>query len=84
MKYLFIIYLLASCNTISSDPEGVYTCTYENEFSKLSDRLWLKKINKNYYHADRHSGVLVKETKKQKLMTELWKLTFENNIFSRI
>lgn len=84
MKYLLIIYLLASCNTISSDPEGMYTCKYENEFSKVSDTLWLKKINNNYYHVNRHSGVLIKETEKEKLMTELWKLTYENNVFTDI
>lgn len=81
MKIVFIILLFVSCNTVGN-PEGMYTCTYEHEFAQTEDTLLLKRINKNYYQIERHSGVTRKEDGKRsakKMVVENWKLEYDNN-----
>ncbi|HUQ67580.1 MAG TPA: hypothetical protein VM101_15565 [Flavitalea sp.] len=84
MKKLFIIYLLlVSCNTTNYSAEGCYTCKYEHEFAITSDTLCLRRID-GTYRINRHSGVFIKATGKEKLLIELWKLSLNKNVFTEI
>ena len=67
MKKIFIAItiMLAGCNNTI---DGVYNCSYENEFYKINDTLVLKTISKDFYHIDRRTGV------NQKLKREAWTL----------
>ncbi len=71
MKKIFIAItiMLAGCNDTIN---GVYTCSYENEFYKINDTLELKTISKDIYHIDRRTGV------NQKLKREAWTLKYDN------
>jgi hypothetical protein len=83
MKKVFVFYLflsLISCNTITDqNPEGVYVCKFEHEFAKTEDTLLLKRINKNYFTIIRHSGVTSKANSKKQIISEVWKLDYDNN-----
>ncbi len=70
MKKIFIAItiMLAGCNDTI---DGVYTCSYENEFYKINDTLVLKTISKDMYHIDRRTGV------NQKLRREAWTLEYD-------
>ena len=70
MKKIFIVIsiILAGCN---NSIDGVYTCSYENEFYKINDTLVLKTISKDMYRIGRRTGV------NQKLKSEAWTLEYD-------
>ena len=70
MKKIFIAItiMLAGCNDTI---DGVYTCSYKNEFYKINDTLALKTKSKDIYHIDRRTGV------NQKLKKEAWTLEYD-------
>ena len=81
-KSIIILFsFLVACNTTKTNqnPEGMYVCQFENEFSKVADTLLLQKLNGNYYKITRHSGVTNKSDNKKQMMAEVWKLEFEIN-----
>lgn len=91
MKKSIVFYFLlslVSCKLISTEQnaEGIYTCNYEHEFAKTSDTLMLKRMSENYFKVIRHSGVVIKETGKQKIISEVWKLDYDKskNVFTEL
>jgi hypothetical protein len=85
MKKLIACFLLVACHTAITwqNPEGIYVCRFENEFSKVTDTLLLQKLSNNYYKITRHSGVT---NNKKQIITEVWKLEFdkEKNVFNEM
>ena len=85
---VYLFFLLVGCNTTitNQNPEGMYVCRFENEFSKIADTLFLQKVSGNYFKIIRRSGVTNKSDNKKQMIAEVWKLEFEEtkNVFTEM
>ncbi|MBA2250958.1 MAG: hypothetical protein H0W12_12300 [Chitinophagaceae bacterium] len=71
-KILIYLFVLAGCtSTTGLSMDGIYTCSYKNEFYTIKDTLILKSINKNVYQIERRT------TANKNFKSENWMLTYD-------
>ena len=85
MKYSIIcmLLLIVACKShqANDDLSGIYTASYEHEFGKTDDTLFVTKTNNSekMYQIERHSGLIKKMDGKEfpkELVTATWTLEY--------